>query len=1578
MDFANCVADPSFGPAVEGCRDSFDFTLKFELLFFAIVPSAIFLVLAIPRTVFLSREPAVTSWRSWLYAARLVILPSGPLCIFLITALRVSLLVLSTQGTARYTLSSLFISAQGLAVAAALATAVLSHFEYSHSQRPSALLDVYLALSILLDIAHDRTLWLSASSELDTAFARVFTAALACKAVLILLESRAKSRWIVGHDQTKQSLDGTRGIYSLSSFTWLTGLFLSGRKNVLRLDDLPVLDEDMAVEALQASFAEHVKRHLGDPTKPGVNQRNKHGLLRALGDTLLVPLLLPILPRIALVGFTLSQAFLIQSVLDFLRTESASRQAGYGLIGAAILTYTGIAASTSLYWYYHGRALYMARGCLCSSVFLKTTELSVATVGKSQAVTLMSTDVDRILAGLLNLHEFWAGLVQAALGSWLLFNYLGPSLAVPIALVVASFLAVATLGRHVGRFQKAWMKETQRRVAMTANVIANMKHLKISGLAAAVEGSMQRARLTELRASRGLRRLQIAGMSISLSPELIAPAVTLAATPRDLDAPTLFTAIALLSLLTAPLGDLFKSVAPLMSALACLDRIQTYLELEPQADFREREGEKTRLPGLGMTAGTQGKARDAALRVVRGSFGWQKGGPYCLQGIDLTVAYSALTIIVGPVGSGKSTLCKALLGETPLSAGHVLVSGEAGVRIAYCDQTPFLSNSTIRDNIVGFSAWDPARYAEAVESSGLSRDLVELLDGDDTLVGSNGVILSGGQKQRIAIARALYLDARILIFDDVLSGLDANTEDHVFRHVFGPDGLLKTRRGGPAVVLCTHSVMHLPSADHIVALGERGDVVEQGGWDVLARNEGYVQSLGVKETGAEDGGKHLEAKKGIAVPQTRPSAQRPTPGVQVVGGRKWRSAAAVPGAVDGLDGVGRMAGDLTVYRHYFKAVSAVALTAFVASAVTYGFFFAFPTVWLGFWLKDAASPHPGRSKGFWIGIYGLFQALSLVGVFLTMYLAVTYVSLVSGAALHLSALRAVVRAPLSLFTTADLGTLTNYFSQDMTLVDGELPVSLINFATDLSVSVSMAGVLASSSPYLATAYPVVMALLYIVATFYLRTSRQLRLLELEAKSPLYADFLDTGRGIATIRAAHLVEDYAAQNKRLLDASQRPAYLLVMVQRWLLFMLNIFVALLAALTVTLVTQVRDHGADFAGPGLVTLLQLGQIMATTVRSYARLETSMGAVQRLKAISENTPSEASEGDIVVPPVSWPSSGRIRLDGVSASYTRVADDDNYAHGSLALKDLMLVIEPRQKVAICGRTGSGKSSFLLLLLRLLDPLPKTGEDAISIDDLSLHSIDRTVLRQRIIAVPQEAIFLPAGASWKENLDLFGACTEAECRSVLVDVNLLTSVGSQGGRLTAALKPDELSQGQKQLFSLARAVLRKRVKDREARYAAEADASPTVQPGHQGKMERANRNGLAGAGVEAELDSSSSIEPKPSHETSQPGGAGGVLLLDEVNSSMDVETERRFYDIIRREFPCYTVVMITHSLSFVAGQAGEEGTGIAGEGPGGFFDRVIVLDSGAIVEDGHPMKLLQAEDTRFRALCGAATIGNET
>jgi ATP-binding cassette, subfamily C (CFTR/MRP), member 1 len=122
-------------------------------------------------------------------------------------------------------------------------------------------------------------------------------------------------------------------------------------------------------------------------------------------------------------------------------------------------------------------------------------------------------------------------------------------------------------------------------------------------------------------------------------------------------------------------------------------------------------------------------------------------------------------------------------------------------------------------------------------------DLAVLPRGDRTMVGSNGIALSGGQKQRVSMARAMYLKSDLLILDDTLSGLDTDTEEHVFHWVFGPDGLI--RRRNATAILCTHSVRHLPSADHIIALGTDGCLIEQGTFADLVANENYVHSLGV-------------------------------------------------------------------------------------------------------------------------------------------------------------------------------------------------------------------------------------------------------------------------------------------------------------------------------------------------------------------------------------------------------------------------------------------------------------------------------------------------------------------------------------------------------------------------------------------------------------------------------------------------------------------------------------------------------------------------------------------------------------
>lgn len=232
----------------------------------------------------------------------------------------------------------------------------------------------------------------------------------------------------------------------------------------------------------------------------------------------------------------------------------------------------------------------------------------------------------------------------------------------------------------------------------------------------------------------------------------------------------------------------------------------------------------------------------------------------------------------------------------------------------------------------------------------------------------------------------------------------------------------------------------------------------------------------------------------------------------------------------------------------------------------------------------------------------------------------------------------------------------------------------------------------------------------------------------------------------------------------------------------------------------------------------------------------------------------------------------------------------------------------------------SGKSSTMLLLLRLLDPLPHYSTN-LSIDGIALHTIDRATLRRRIIAVPQDAVFLPDGTSFMVNLDPFKTASEAECQDALETVDLWTLVSSRGG-LRAGLSGDSLSQGQKQLFSLARAILRRRI-----RAQVQGNLALPTAAEHTSCEKMAKEDG-----VQQRVD-------------------GGVLLLDEVSSSVDVETDRAMQRVIQREFEGFTIVMVSHRLEMVMD-----------------FDKVIVMDSGSVAEQGNPRILAETEGSRFRDL----------
>lgn len=565
---------------------------------------------------------------------------------------------------------------------------------------------------------------------------------------------------------------------------------------------------------------------------------------------------------------------------------------------------------------------------LVTEIYKKATTAHIGAGDDNAVLTLMSTDMERIKMGLRSLHEIWASIIQAALAGWMLYTRLGVVFVAPMGVVIVCFSGLAILTNFTGDSQRAWMAGVQKRVGLTATVIASMKNLKISGLSAAIGDFVQRLRVEELAAGARFRQLAITAALLAYIPQLMSPPLTFAFTTRTLDATRVFTSLSFLTLLTSPFSQVFQSIPGLVSAIACLGRIQAFLECETHHDFRQVFAKITsktdEVRGNDKSDFDGGLDELHHVEIKNGWFGWE-ADKFVLRDVSTQLPKASLTIVVGPVGSGKSTLCKALLGEVPFSKGNVIISTMA-THAGFCDQTAFLSNGTIKENIVGFSPFNEARYEEVIDATALRHDIVTLPQGDETNIGSDGIALSGGQKQRVSLARALYLHSELLVLDDIFSGLDADTEEEVFRKVFGPDGLLRRRRA--TVLLCTHSIRHLPAADHIIALGNNS-VVEQGSYATLATRQGYVQRLGLTETGKSDV-THEKAPSKRTIRSSKNDVLNRTISITSSLGSNMQQS--------------RQVGDKAVYRHYFKRMGLFVAACSVIFAALWGFFINFATV----------------------------------------------------------------------------------------------------------------------------------------------------------------------------------------------------------------------------------------------------------------------------------------------------------------------------------------------------------------------------------------------------------------------------------------------------------------------------------------------------------------------------------------------------------------------------------------------------------------------------------------------------------
>ncbi|KAH8691059.1 P-loop containing nucleoside triphosphate hydrolase protein [Phaeosphaeriaceae sp. PMI808] len=1138
------------------------------------------------------------------------------------------------------------------------------------------------------------------------------------------------------------------------------------------------------------------------------------------------------IPRALVSAFSFAQVFLLQAVLRHLQhmDEQTSSSVSHVLVLATFLVYAGMALSTAWYWRANEKTLLMGRSLLMGILYSQTMMGSVANTTDTEVVTLVGTELERIRQGFERLHDLWCCPIEATVAVWLLFRQLGPSAMAPIAAVVFVALCTAAIGKAIPKSQRAWLTARQERVSFTADAVKNLEALQIANLPQAVKTLLRNMRNRDISMGQRFRLQQLSIIILAYVPTHVSPVLAFAFTNATIKVTTLFPSIALIMLLSKPLETLIQTFPPFLTSLACFGRIRKYLS--------KGRCENTR--PMQVAARDHSRA-GIAIEMNGCNFGWSPERPV-LRDVNALIPIHSFTVVSGPTGSGKSTLCKALIGEVPITNGHLQLLGTTSDPIGFCDQQPFLLNTTIQRNITGLLPFDRQTYQNVLEVVMLVDDLQQMECGDHTEVGSHGSNLSGGQKQRIALARALYARPSLYVLDDVFTGLDATMAQRIFDNALGPMGWIKSHGG---TVIFASNDSNIESADYNIILDCNGRcrIEERCGFDY--------------ETTPTKGATALLANAGDH--STCSSTESFTEASHE--GDIEKASPTVFANADGTldETTVQFESNSRHYKYYLKASGRMAFLLFTCLSSFHAFFFNMSTVWISFWTSDRF--HQPRSV--YLGAYGLLQALTLIFQYASMSILFLFNIRTSGRIIHSDALEALAKAPLRLRASMDHGKMTALFSQDINLIDGELPAGVLNTVMSSCIAIGLLAVLALSSPYILITVPVLIAMLLIIQRLYLRTARRLRILELETKEPIYAHFLEALRGCVYVRAFCWEQHLVRTNNILIDTSARAAYLLQMVRHWLEFVLDMMITALATLLVALAFHLHSNAA-VSGASLISVLGMAQVLNTVVSFGSRVEISMGAVARLRNFASSAKSRTCPKILL--DSAWPARASIVIKGINASYP--GRETNSATAPPALRNFSLNVDPTCKVAIVGRSGSGKSSIMRLLLRILDQ--ESG--SIHIGDVPLNEVDPEFLRERIIALPQETVLLP-GASIKLNIDPYNGSAHEECLEVLRLVGLSRLVSEGGTDLDAILSSESLSQGEFQLFSLARCVLRRRQRRRHT--AAPSFAMPETMA-EQG-------------------------------EAAEKGQEGGILLLDELCSA-DI------WKIVWDEFHNYTVLAIVHRL----------------------------------------------------------------
>ncbi|KAH8403128.1 hypothetical protein KR222_005772 [Zaprionus bogoriensis] len=1320
------------------------------------------------------------------------------------------------------------------------------------------------------------------------------------------------------------------------TYRWFDSMALKGYRKPLEENDLWDLRPQDSCKEVMPTFAHYWNKNVrknykkanntttSEPkasfTNGKVHFENPQGTGRKKGMASIMPPIYKSFGGIFLFG---SFFKLIADVLTFAQPQVLSLIIGYvdaaqandpqpewkGILYSVMLFVLASIQTFILAQYFHRMFIVglRIRTALINCIYRKALRISNAarkesTVG--EIVNLMAVDAQRFMDLTTYLNMLWSAPLQIGLALYFLWQQLGPSVLAGLAVMIIMIPLNGFIASRIKTYQIRQMKYKDQRVKLMNEVLGGIKVLKLYAWEPSFEKQVLDIREKEIATLKATAYLNASTSFLWSCAPFLVSLVTFATyllsnEANQLSVEKVFVSLALFDIMKLPLTIIPMLTVDIAETQVSVNRINKFLnseELDPNNVQHDR-------------------SKPHPMMIEDGNFSWGDEDELTLKNINMEVPKKNLVAIVGTVGSGKSSVIQALLGEMEKISGTVNTVGQ----MAYVPQQAWIQNATVRDNILFGKPYDRKRYNRVIDACALRTDIEILSAGDLTEIGEKGINLSGGQKQRISLARAVYNDAELYLLDDPLSAVDAHVGKHIFEEVIGPKGML----AGKTRVLVTHGITFLPQVDNIYVM-KLGQITESGTYSELLKNKGPFADFLIQhlQEGEEEEEELDQIKRQLS--KTEPELVAPFERAVTLARAESLSDTISVNSADSLMGSrnnsmrlrratrrqdshdssasaaslkrkqeieGKLIEteksetggvDFAVYKHYIKSVGYFLAIATLVLNFVFQAFQIGSNLWLTKWSNDKEVETDTGLRNMYLGVYGAFGLGQ--GVFA--YIAVVMVyhgGLKAAANLHNRVLYYVMRGSICrFFDVTPLGRILNSFSGDMDVIDEELPGTMDSFMTFIFMVLATIVVISISTPIFLVVIVPIAFVYYFAQRFYVATSRQLMRLESVSRSPIYSHFGETVTGVSTIRAYTVDDRFIEESDAKVDKNQVCKYPSLIANRWLairLEMVGNLIILFAALFAVLGGQ--------SNPGLVGLsvsyaLQVTQTLNWLVRMSSDIETNIVSVERIKEYSE-TKQEAPwalEED-KKKPRNWPAQGRVEFQNFQVRYREGLD--------LVLRGVSFNITGGEKVGIVGRTGAGKSSLTLALFRIIESAGgKILIDGIDISTLGLH-----MLRSRLTIIPQDPVLF--SGSLRSNLDPFEIKTDDEIWAALE----LSHLKDFAKTLTAGLNHEiseggeNLSVGQRQLVCLARALLRKTK----------------------------------------------------------------VLVLDEATAAVDLETDDLIQKTIRSQFKECTVLTIAHRLNTIMDS-----------------DKVIVLDKGMITEFASPNDLLQNPKSAFYSMAKDANL----